>query len=592
MRTRRLISFTALLTIVACGAPPPTETSMTELTSRDLAGCLEAVDQPICLLRLTERDALTPVSLQEEFLNAPEIVAAIEAGWPEDERGARQLDPERAALYQPVLDLIRVRNAALDSDRRGVEPEEALRPIRELAVGRPARELLGGQIHYQSGAEARATAYQSLIGRVKTPWLYQGLEPPSDALIAAALRGLEHELTESDISAYHNPSITLEYLAGAYATVGDADGVRRAHMHTKRYEGVFYSTFSAAEIEFFVEIDILLRMQRLEEAVDLVTSSLDPDFRDDIPESAARRVLATLHRSNRPDLVGPIFDILAADPENWNSFQSEVFAFAIQGAPPELIRPWLERWDQSAQHELNFEAGRDARRALEGWLYLGEIERVDTLLEIWTEHARSQLGAECGSRGDPPGTLCAAPVREYMLARLDRLDEAFENPSFRISKALQLDLDRGRGLRNIDTYLTHARGASDVESVYAACLAWASRNQHWDLAIIEPCIEHFMEVAAAREPREHPLDPLGLDSDAPTRRMLAARRQGLGPHRATSKALRTAAQALRRGNQELALRLLDASLRIWSTAPEASMGVESDFVRRIAIAQLREEGRL
>lgn len=553
-------------------------------TTREFAACLDTDDLPICLLQLTERDAWTPLRYQEEFLLAPGIIAAIEAGRPVSSASS-QGDQHEISIFRALeLERVITLRAVLDADRRGVSPEDALAPVRDVGVNRPARDFLAGQIHIESGAEVRASLYASIVGRATHPQSYQGIVPPTDGLVRAALEGWESELSRHGVDAFDDGTATHRRLAAGYAALGDVDGVRRA----LELSGDFEEDLSLA-------VETRLLLEDFDAAAQLLIGAHDDHrTRRKAWNTTAARFMRAAYAADRANDLAALLPVILSDPEAVRALRPEVFRLALQASPAEETRRLADRLDERARRRLSWRSAQDAQLAFEAWSALDETDRAESLLDLWAQRAVAERQTGCGRNPyGIPGAHCATPAWEYMLARLDRVEEAFARPGITLYRALELELSQGRGLANFDRLSAYARQPSDTETALSTCADWAEHNDRRDLDLAETCIDRLFTFTADREPTPREIELYHLDEDAIPDEIGGDRiRLSYGPHKAATSAIKLGSVAVQEGDVELASRMLDQALHVWRTAPNSEQLFEQFFIRRIAIAQLRREGRL
>jgi len=206
-------------------------------TTKDVVACRDAEDRDVCYLQVVSRSpySTVPLSVYPEYRARPDLVAAIEG--PGQENVARPPEEGLAGAYydvgiKPMQEAIDAGQQALELDREGVSPAEALAPIRALAPDLESASLMLGQVTTESGEELRIGQYRMIVD------LYleeddDGLPPPSEGLVRAALAAWEAEvvepfLTYTDFSRQSN----MQLLASLYAKTGDRASAERVFAMT------------------------------------------------------------------------------------------------------------------------------------------------------------------------------------------------------------------------------------------------------------------------------------------------------------------------------------------------------------------------
>jgi hypothetical protein len=450
------------------------EAPRTNPSTHDIALCLGAADQPICILRtLAAARAQRAYRDDPRFAHARDVLAAIGPvdGQRADEepggndvgvRAARQhqISPPGPSDHEAELHAEAARTviAALEADRNGVAPDRALAQVR--AVGQNP----GSNIYL--AATARCWAYMEIwkLFEEEDDRRRAGAPRPSEALARASVAACEAELPRVPPSHGSRVSMAQADVMAAYRALGDDAGVERLMQRDER------DSDAAGE-----RIRTALSQNNLDEAV---AAALAPGERESDgagllnlyrglvigyarlagrTEDAARIAEAVLH--DAPELTA---DVLAR-----------------VGSRRTAVR-LIERLDRAGRDTGSEASLQSAHAAVLGWLALGETARARRLVDHWIPTARQEVNAEARlvHTGAPvgceiEGSHCVRDVVLSMLRATDRLDEAWNAVHLQPSEAVLFDIEDGRGLTRLDAHLSHAQNEWDAEHALMQCVDWA-----------------------------------------------------------------------------------------------------------------------
>lgn len=533
-------------------------------TTHDYAACLESDDLPICVLRVSQTGRFVrPLSENVLFQNAPEIVALVEREAGEDEtRGAYAPDGFERLMGEPE----RLRSLAVERARSlradGASVEDALQPVRETAFGRPAAEFMLGQIYIDSGAEIRANAYRTL---------YLESREDDDEFARGAVLGWEAEWATGDINSYHNLSLGAGELMSAFLSLNDLEGALRIFPDADLGEAGIDPTIWA----LFVSegVDAALAEAHAREIVSNSEYARLAATRNFLASHQVRQGGRTADESLRiyAEAAGNAQPLLPAD-----------FMSLLETAPTNAVRHAAEALEAESSRYDPTSAGL-AMNTFDAWERLGEHDRADAIMTHWHQLARRE--AETPNNCGPWRSNCAMPAYYHMLARRNRIADAYEFAGFSIQQALRYELENDRGLENFDALVALEPQPAFPELALSQCATRADRFNSIDIGVARECLDR--------------LDELGGHRQATERELLIATRPGLaiadyryGPYRVASSAIWLGwAYALRddAGEAEAMLRL---ALTRWRDNPEGQSSGVGWHIQVIAALLLVADGRM
>lgn len=540
----------ALISDAAAQRAPRTNPS-----THDIALCLSAADQPICILRtLAAARAQRAYRDDPRFAHARDVLAAIgqaDGQRADEEPGGNDEGPSEpeAEFY---ADAARTVIAALEADRNGVGPDRALAQVR--AVGQKP----GSNIHL--GATARCWAYMEIwkLFEEEDDRRRAGAPRPSEALARTSLAACEAELPRVPPGHGSRVSMAQAEVMAAYRALGDDAGVERLMQRDERD--------SDAAVE---RIRTALSLNNLDEAV---AAALAPGER---PSEGAG--LLNLFRSVVIDyarLAGRTEDTARiAEAVLRDSPELTADVLARVGSRRTAVR-LIERLDRAGRDTGSEASLQSAHAAVLGWLALGETARARRLVDPWIPRARQEVneqrrlvhtGAHVGCEIE--GSHCVRETVLSMLRATDRLDEAWDAVHLQPSEAVLFDIEDGRGLTRLDAHLSHARNEWDTEHALMQCIDWAPL----DLAV--QCARIFIARWRGR----------------PFTRQEAVR---IGIPWPADRGLQVAEAAARQGELALMQEMLDEALAVLRDAQDVELPPHLIWrLTNIAAMQLHVAGR-
>jgi hypothetical protein len=556
-----------------------------EKTTHEIVVCLDAEDQPICLLRFARSGSIFPLSFYPEFMDADDIVAEVERGVergpPGEETGlGRAL---RRSSTSPLMRQGEAIDQALAADRAGASPRDALEPIRELAPRLRARSFIFGQIVTASGPQLRAQAYASIWRAYngERAAVGGGLpvdQRPSLALARATVEAWERQWDRARLGSGGDFGRLID-LARAYEALGDSESAERVLLMDRDSAPGNRVTLAVEQGRLSDALSLLTTIEasdRYGSALRTMDAAVDAG-QPEIASAAARIVLETSQQaiSSAAAQLG-----LDAGRLHLPAMPRVVAVFARYGDRDDALR-LAEGADREARGGFSRESAAAAIVAAAAWTELGVPERANALLTTWIVRIDPEVPGGLGCGRYAP-LSCPASVVQQMLRRMDRLEEALDY-GLSADLAMEADLEDGRGLARLETWLSRASSDADHDAVLTECIDWAIRE--WDLASSSICLRGLLETAAHRPLTEEDLarisDP--LRSDIPR----------AGPHVSAEKALEVAALAARLGEFEAANTHVGEAVSTWrDAAPIPWRSQNSVWLQQVAQAQLRLQGRL
>ena len=242
--------------------------------------------------------------------------------------------------------------------------------------------------------------------------------------------------------------------------------------------------------------------------------------------------------------------------------------------PPRKGYPGLRTRAQAREEQRGTEFMLDLQGAFaaaaDGWRALGRLDRVDALIARWRPQAVAEVAADRAARakGDVAQTPYAWSLSRVLL-ELGREDQARDVGVLRASDFLRHDIQQGRGLRKLDTYV--ATAATEPEGA---------------ASLLITCESESLSKNAYADARTCWTRKTALD-DTPIRK--ASSVQG---------AWRIAAAAARGGDQAVAsdmvAKAMDAAKRVPWDHPDLKIGRDASALDMLQVikSQLRAQGRL
>jgi hypothetical protein len=525
----------------------------TKPSTHEIAACLDAADQPICILRTLAPTAQRPYRDDPRFAHARDVLAAIgPAGATGADGGlsADALDREARVLYS---DAARAVIAVLDADRNGAAPDRALARVRAIGQSPGSNIFLG--------AESRCWAHMEIweLFAEEDDRKRAGAPRPSEALARASVEACEAELP--NVPRGHQLPVSMAQMGvtAAYAALGDRAGVERLMRRDGR---------GGAAV---TRIRTALFLNDLDEAV---AAALAPargsDGGEGSPLNQLRlNVIGAARAAGRTEEAARIAAIilresLATDVVDHAAPQpgraAEVLALV---GPPRRAVGLIERLDAAGRETRSTASLQNAHAAVSGWMALDESERARSLVDLWLLRAREEFSPRAC---DDEGSLRDMIVR--MLSRTDRLDEAWDIACLQPHEAVSFDIEDGRGLARLDSHLSRARRQWDAEYALRQCAEWAP------LALAAECARIFI-ARWGRRPLTREETVIGLE----------------GPFGAAQSALRVADAAAEQGDLALMQRMLDDALAVFRDAPDVELRLGISELTNIAAMQLHAAGR-
>lgn len=521
-------------------------------TTHDYAACLESDDLPICVLRVSQTGRFVrPLSENALFQDAPDIIALVDRSAEEAEtRSPHTLDGFERLISEPE----RLRSLAVERARvlraDGASVDDALQPVRETAFGRPAAEFMFGQIYIDSGAEIRANAYRTLY-----------LESREDDVefARAAVLGWEAEWATGDVNTYHNLSLGAYELVSAFLSLSDIEGALRIFPETHAGEAGVDPEIWAIFIQ--EGVDAAIAESEAQGAVSTVAYDRLAATRRFLAPHLVRQGGSSADESLRIYIqaIGDAPPLLPGD-----------FANFLEAASPDAIRNAAEVLETQTI-PCDHRSPGYAINAFDAWERLGDAQRADAVMERW--HA---LADE---------TSCAKPAYFHMLARRNRIAEAYVFAGFSIQQALRYELENDRGLENFATLAALEPQSAFPELALSQCATRADRFNSIDIGVARECLDRLDELGGHRQATEHELL-------IATRPGLAIADYRYGPYRVASSAIWLGwAYALRNdaGEAEAMLRL---ALTRWRDNPESHSSGVGWHIQVIAALLLVADGRM
>jgi hypothetical protein len=549
------------------------------LSTRDVANCRSETDLAICLLGVEARTQ----SFRDNpaFARAPEVLAQLDKWRPPSPDAGGGLDRAyKEAAVRPFEASRKAVLAALDADRRGIEPVAALQTLASFGRDIQPQSFLFGQIVTASGADLRVIGFEAIwdayalsIGR--GPAGQGRAPPPSRGLAVAALAAWEREIVTAN-SRRGAPVSDYDYLspmrlADAFGIIGDMEAVRRLDRFERGIDNV-------------VRLDVLTAAGRLDEAAAIATMRIEASSnaehrlwertwklveaaqsakRGDLAIRVARHILAI---TRRPELDVPraALVIAAAAPEPDAIAMAEVF-------------------DQKARATSNRNAASSAVAAVAAvatWTALGQSDRADALIQFWRPRGLS-WPSDHQCVGSWSGCHNATLVE--MLRRANRLTEGFDGLGLTAETAILADLNDGRGLSRLDLFLVQEKTPQRRELVLGRCVEWAISNGNLTIATL--CAKRLQESASSRALSADEAEQLTRYGDSGT--FIG------GVYVAAERCLDVAAAAVERNEVARARDMLGCALDLWGFAPSTRWNLMyTSKMTQVGTALLKEEGRL
>jgi hypothetical protein len=422
-----------------------------------------------------------PYRYDERFAGAsPELLALIDVGRTAAERAVSEGPRNVVERYEliPGLRQAEAVAAALELDRAGKPPEEALAPVRDLAPGLESRSFVLGQIVTPSGATLRAEAYEMIWRAYRSERLRPDLHP-SRALARAALDRWASARREGGAGA-EEASVTL---VQAYLSLGD--------------EGA--ATGEAARIAGpTAAVDRQVALGRLDEAVAAFEALQDLRARSPTGQTLIESCSAGLLRAAamRADLQVRIARarlhaaLWSGDDDVGAAGEVEdPLAVVRRRDGAEAMQTWARRFEAVARSGFSARALVASEWAVEAWVRAGRPDRARDVIALWSKRVEKSL-VECN---DKP--ICVArPVRRMALWVGD-YDLAWSIGAVQPVDFVVFDIQHGRGLANLDAHLDRSRGwAPQVGGALKACVDQAAGERQW--AIAKACV---LRLAARAE---------------------------------------------------------------------------------------------
>ncbi|WP_300554975.1 hypothetical protein [Maricaulis sp.] len=563
---------------IASASPVWAQSDLPTPTTHDYVACSDDPDESVCLLELATRGSIRALTQDADLARHPDIIADIH-----ERRGTvpeLAPDPAAEALGEPL----RLEYAAIDAAQQlidsGADPETALEPVRQTARGRSSQSLMLGQVHLNSGAEIRASAFRALAMRHSHYDEDAAYTRPSRPLALAALAGWENELRHSrDISPLHNPDLSPTSLFHRYTQLGEEDGARR-----------MFRIANGPRLDLSDEMAIEFALGRPLAALEIFNAS---GARGLERLDAMIRLRQRAIRSGNTALKQWALEVSIDDCETLPALSLEAFDALGPAGDDTTLRALALCYTHQAQ-DHHRDSTRFVASALDMLDRLGAVAEADALMNRWQGYAQREANGEAcpGQTGYPAGrngraaipARCAITVYQAMLAQRDRQVEAFDVGHYQVSTALRYDLAAGRGLRNLERYTPFARSQGEIDIALSSCVSDYTRPRTLDLDLAETCARRLIAVSGNRALSAHEDYLVSIDPLDPPRRQS-------GPFRAAEAALHLAGAAARHGRTDLAEEMLQIALSIWRQQPAAhqplgaGISIKTTILARLGAAE-------
>lgn len=509
-------------------------------TTRDLAACGKAVDQPVCLLRaLAKFPTHSSYRTDWRLVGADQVLSAVgEASQPY----ANIPYASTRLVYGELRNDAATVAAVILAERRGASPEDALAFIRERrgAFSQLTPEIaplvrchLYMDVHRAFGRPAERAS------RPRTP-------RPSRALALAAIRACEAENRTGD-------EFSTLVIARAYAALGERGQVARVLGHEAAAPGEPARAVMERAL-LLGDLDAAVRAA-------LTAEPLTNDREESARILMQQQVLDATVDAGRTDLARTlsiaVLDAALSQPRAQPTHAAMMVLVGL--GDREVATRYIDRLDAAGRDFSSARSFEFAVAAVKGWLRLGDRERASQIVGAWIPRIEG-----CG--GEP--RFCAGGTIVQMLVEIGRAEEAYRlSPNTPANFLLGYEIEGSDDVARLDVHLAHIRTERDVNVALQSCAGrWGNtQRRRWALACAQRLVARAETDPSAASP-------------------------------ALKAVIQLAGTAARAGDFDLMNDMLKVAMALAATAPETPLEGGSysprDALLEVAIAQLEVAGRL